>query len=780
MPAAADTDTDESILLTLKPRHEPTADEINDLLANMKKALEGALAQDFLKRMVFNHDVRHSWWPGQTDDARKWVVEGRKLQPGQAEVFPWNGCADRRPLLVDKLIREHNDFKRLALQRRTKNVGARNLSPDIEPEARAALWSQTDQYYEDVTRREWNTAAAQWSDIAEEYGHGVLYVGWTFDLQTVKREMSMEKLKRAAASAAVLLTQQARGEDADELSAEESYFIQQNAWAKLHELMTEDDQRKVFAEFLMSLDEQMPKDEAMRLAGELKDGRTAHYYAVDQVNPRPDFRALTPMVDVVYSPTVGRLAEAPCIYWAEWVYPSALRGRAKGPMPYDADWVEEVLKSPGRSLELSAVTGLDKFNWVLSCGKVRSGESSNSTDKANTACQIIHCYYRASAVGGVPAMYHTVVSHRVPGKYGFHECCENKHGKHSFIDHVREPEATLLVNSRGCGEVSASEQFTIKTHVDLLDDNASIKIKPPVAIPILGQAPNLKPGGVNRMMAAAGMGMVEKIDIGGDAKDAMTTIEVANALFDEYWARGPKADPEAKMAKRQMLVSDFLRDVEAAKELAFQVIQQYSPTELRAGFVGGLPVSLEVSDKELQGQFAIELDFDVSEMDPGIMERRMKNVGTLLQIDNENLLKREPILRALASFLLPAHFKNLVANSQQQGKEEVSDEQRIVSEILNGTQFDEAASYVVGTNHAVRKQVIERIFGVQTDQKGRITGQMAVGPEGQPSRAQSLFGEDPDIQQRVAKRLQFHAFQMTQQQNAATGKLGVEVDEEAA
>jgi hypothetical protein len=216
------------------------------------------------------------------------------------------------------------------------------------------------------------------------------------------------------------------------------------------------------------------------------------------------------------------------------------------------------------------------------------------------------------------------------------------------------------------------------------------------------------------------------------------------------------------------------------KEQAFQLVQEFCPPRIRASFFNGLATTLDVSREEIQGRVGIELDYDVGEMDPAAMETRFKGLSTVLQFDNERLINREPILKALVSSLLPAHYRLIVAESAQRGKEEASDEQDINSRILAGTLIDEASTLIPGTNHALRLQVMQRIYGLQTDKKGAVIASQPVGPNGQASRAQRTFNEDPEVQQLVLNRLRFHAFQLTQQDNAQTGKLGVEPIEDQA
>jgi hypothetical protein len=55
---------------------------------------------------------------------------------------------------------------------------------------------------------------------------------------------------------------------------------------------------------------------------------------------------------------------------------------------------------------------------------------------------------------------------------------------------------------------------------------------------------------------------------------------------------------------------------------------------------------------------------------------------------------------------------------------------------------------------------MQAIFGVQVDKKGAVIASAPKGPEGQPTRAQRLFAEDPEVQVLVMNRLRFHAIQI--------------------
>lgn len=776
----------------LNPRAQLSEDHISEMIEEIEEAITEAHGLNYFTRMELNHDTRFAWWPGQTNDGRKWKNDERtsafsRLTPGQRppEVFPWNGSSDVRVRLVEEVIRDHNTWKRLALQRRQERVGPRNLSPEKNPQAASALWAQVSSYYDDITKRDSRREGARFADIAHEYGHSLMNVGWNTELQAVKKTLTAEQLQEAIRQASVANAEAvaladwvtAGGDEAEfpGLDPEQTLLISEDADRQLIFLLEAEDNTRLVAE-LLKFDDEMPPDEAARLARSLEWGEPAEYYAVSTIHAQPSYRALTYGIDVLFPPTSANVPSMRWIVMPEWVSEVDLRGRINDPhFPYNSDAVDAVLEHPGKSFQ--NLNGLGATaQWLLSGGGVRSGIDEDDTKK--NEFQILHVYYLACAVGNVRALYHTVLHAQVKDQALYHECCEHAHGRYPFFSHQTELHAPYLLASRGYGEQSFTDQEEIKGQRDSCSNNAQIQIKPPMRVPLnlsggsSGGTADLRPG--LRIPMKQGTSSYEKIDVGGDSSDSQMVQQTTLDAFNAYWCRGSKVDPELKQAFRQVMVSEFLTDFEAIKEQAFQLVQEFSPTRIRSSFFNGLPTSLDVSREEIQGRVGIELDYDVGESIPEMQDARYKGLSTVLQFDNQNLINREPILKALVSSLLPSHFRQIVADSAVRGKEETSDEQDINSRILSGTLMDEASTLIPGTNHALRLQVMQRIYGLQTDKKGAVVASQPMGAQGQASRAQRIFSEDPDVQQLVLNRLRFHAFQLTQQENAQTGKLGVE------
>ncbi|MEQ1752006.1 MAG: hypothetical protein ABL974_21475, partial [Prosthecobacter sp.] len=712
----------------LNPRTELTAEKIAQMIQEMEDAISEAHKLDYFTRMELNHDTRFAWWPGQTNDGRKWKNDERtsafaRLMPGQRppEVFPWNGSSDVRVRLVEEVIRDHNTWKRLALQRRQERVGPRNLSPEKNPQAASALWAQVSSYYDDITKREARTEAARFADIAHEYGHSLMHVGWKTEQQAVKKTLTAEQLQEAIRQAAVANAEAvaladwitAGGDEAEfpGLDAEQALFISEDADRQLLYLLEAEDNTRLVAE-LLKFDAEMPKDEAERLARSLEWGEPAEYYAVTTLHAEPTYRALTYGLDALFPPTSSKVPSMRWIVMPEWLSEVDLNGRINDPhFPYNEAAVAAVLEHPGKSFSNLSDLG-STSQWLLSGGGVRSGIDEDDTKKHEF--QILHVYYLACAVGNVRALYHTVLHAQVKDQALYHECCEHAHGHYPFFSHQTELHAPYLLASRGYGEQSFTDQDEIKGQRDSCSNNAQIRIKPPIKVPLIlaggsqGGTADLRPG--LRIPTKSGTNSYEKIDVGGDSADSQMVQQVTLDAFNAYWCRGSKVDPELKQAYRRVMVSEFLTDYEVIKEQAFQLVQEFSPQRIRASFFNGLPTSLDVSREDIQGRVGVELDYDVGELEPATQEMRFKGLSTALQFDNERLINREPILKALVSSLLPAHYRLIVAESAQRGKEETSDEQDINSRILSGTLIDEASTLIPGTNHALRLQVMQRIY----------------------------------------------------------------------
>lgn len=787
-----------SPLVKLNPRATLSPEDIQSMIEDMKQAMRDALRMGYFERMELNHDARWNWWPGQSADGRKWPEEERgmgssvnRLKPGQApDIFPWPGASDVKVGIIDLVIEERVDMMELALQRRQERIGPRDFTSESDPQQMAVLWGQVADYYEDQARLEFRTAMAQWADTAQEYGFALLGLGWREDKEVVEKTIKVQDLMRMVAYAAHQVAHntaaaqwETEGHDPAQFPGLGLGQTQQIAGAAafhMRDLLDDPAQKSAVIGALMAYDSSMPRSEANRVAGDLKLGQPVSYFATSPFDAAPEYRVYTPFIDCIIPATTERMKNAPWGATTEYVGEAELISRIET-HGYDADWVAKVRKHPGRTFVLTDMTGMDKYNWVLGHGGVRTGLRSTPTDDttSNRIFQLIHSHYRAVALGQVRAVYHTLLHGQVTDSCGLHECCEYAHGRIPLLDMVNNIKAPFLLATRGAGERTHTDQNEVKAQRDMRVDAAAITIKPPILVPWSNgqkQTDQIRPGRVIPMRSGQGAGAMSALDLGIDTKGSLEVEMTTMDAFNEKWFRGGKMDPVMKQARQQVMVSDFLLQVREAKLMVFKLVQEFAPDDLKATFVNGLPVNLAVSRAEIQGMVSLEMDFNVGDLDMDQASDRIDSFTKLLGLDNQGLIQRAPFLRAAAALLLPGQFAAIIGNPDQQSQNEVADEQNINSQILNGTQFDQQGSYVVGTNHQLRLQTMQGIYGVTTDAQGNITNMVPNGPPGPnqqalPSRAQNVFKTDPDVNARVSNRLKFHARQITQTQvNPTVGR----------
>jgi hypothetical protein len=758
------------------------------LLTQIKEALQRANHEELWDRMQHAHDARFAIWEGHKRSCRKPTLAD--LPPGMKpeDIVPWPGAADLEVRLTDEIINEFGDLLIIAEGRAQKSIMPSMLDVTAEERmTRAEGWGAVSEYYKELAEYERGNAIAQWADIAWEYGHSVMFVGWKEEKHVEPRTISVDDLVQlvtvavvtgAEAQARALAQEQGRPVPEDPQQSMLSQAEQRNlittALQQLEDMIHDPAMRESLMAALMGYDKEMPRSEAMRVARTLKKGEPVTYHVAVPLCSMPDWRALTPGLDVFYPPETTRIQEAPFVVLPEWF--TKVQLAAKVDEGWDPEWIEEVIKSSaGR-----AVAGVDLFGergWVLSRGKVGMEMRPEQLNRPDSSYyQVLTVYYRSTAMGGVPALYKTVLHGNVKDKVGYHTCCEHAHGRYPLADYVRERKAVCLWDSRGVGELSFSEQEEIRIQTNAKADNASLLIAPPVEVPLV-------PGRSGKQLIAprvqipvkrtGGLGDgIRKIDLAGDFSGSMEVEASTMARSNRYWLRGvgPDIDPLAKQNRQQRIANDWVAAVKEAEKLGFKLIQQFTPERIRATAVNGQPIDLDLSRADIQGQFSLQLEFDVGVLDPKTVESRMKMLQQYVSaMDREGLMKTEPLLRLMTMMINPTWSKLLVNDSKKAQMEDADDITGILSDALNGIE----KPYIKGKNHAMRAQLLQQLIEMPLIQKGQPVMDETTGRP-MPNRILRIIQENPDVAELVKKRIEFETIQAQQFENAEIGRTGVQ------
>jgi hypothetical protein len=149
-------------------------------------------------------------------------------------------------------------------------------------------------------------------------------------------------------------------------------------------------------------------------------------------------------------------------------------------------------------------------------------------------------------------------------------------------------------------------------------------------------------------------------------------------------------------------------------------------------------------------------------MDTVLSKLKILNEG-LLPLDRTGSLNTHNILRAAVSALLPGWVGEIMPHAPEQVLQaEVADEDRILTALLAGQE----QPYLPGKDHKARKEVLLQ----------RLS---ATNQDGSPTKIQRTMQENADVAALVENRVKFHDFQLDQQTNANTGKLGVKAQQQA-
>jgi hypothetical protein len=753
------TEDIKSPLSQLDPREKLNPEQ---LLKDLRGALLRANEAGFYTRLLLNLNTRYCRWDNQSEDGRKWKKDERKLKPGDTpEVFPFPGASDARVRKVDEIIRERVGFTQAAYDRAEMRIGPRDLKVDEDLVEQSARWGMVANYYIEDNERELRRQARRWSDLAETYGHGVLFNGWKVTSQQDRRTISSEQLMQLVGAVAVQLARQAAEAAGRQLTPDEEGMALRGAMLQLERMIQDEGQRGALEQALMRFDPQMTPSEARRVATGLKRTGEAVYYVPTVRQAGPVTRALTPFVDVFYPPETVTLREALWIAMPEWVSDVELRERVVSD-GYDKAWVDAVIdKGAGLCFDWSTEVAMAQFDWVASGGSVGKALAASLKRTESRMWQIMHVYYRATTKSGVPALYHTVLFGAVNDQAGLHECCEHAHGQYPFVERMAQPERDCLLDCEGVGEISFTYQQEIKVQRDMRVDFASLTIQPPCFVPLnhVGGSMDFRPRKQIPIRQTGGMGKPEFVKVPGDARGSQEVEDTTAKSLDKLWFRGPEVDPEVKLTMRQNLVSDFLADLKAARKMMWENIQQFASQEVKAGVVGGVPVSLETTREQIQGATSLTMYFDVGDLDPGLVEKKAKLFKEVVApLDRKGLLPTEEVMKVVLAGVAPGWARLLQRDPNKVAEDERKDEEEILSRMLNGIQ----SPYVPGKDHQLRLQVIMEALGRTTE-------------KGQPTRVRQILETDADVQELVKRRIQFHEFQIKQYtENPDIGRLGVE------
>jgi hypothetical protein len=233
------------------------------------------------------------------------------------------------------------------------------------------------------------------------------------------------------------------------------------------------------------------------------------------------------------------------------------------------------------------------------------------------------------------------------------------------------------------------------------------------------------------------------------------TFEVENTILrsaNNYWGKSWEGvDPNKVLRKQQRLIDGWLAELREIYVQIYQLCEQYmDPNDWIA--ISGDPAAVPGQDrKSIQHNLQLCLEYDAKDLNTEYLSAKMNLIQTILVgTDAAGVIDRAGLTQYAANALDPALGKRIVQPSGQVTQKEITEEQAACAQIVSGV---EPPVYQSGQNAQLRLQVMQTT---------------AQAPD-----YMNFLRQNPLALERFQRRAQNMQFQLQQQQNAVTGKIGV-------
>tara|TARA_Y100001951_G_scaffold97962_1_gene98211 strand:- start:648 stop:2705 length:2058 start_codon:yes stop_codon:yes gene_type:complete len=660
-------------------------------------------------RMRLNWETRYNVWSGQSDDGRKW-----KSKLGRNPV-PFDGASDSRPPLVDTYVNEDVDMLMTSLS--SAQVSA--FPTESNDAEQASLVTNLLRYQIHNQIKEFNDEAELAANYMLENGVAVVGVFWDVEEQAAVADIDMESINQLAQSAENL-----------------SMFPEM--------ILSEDREDEAIALGMLVLPD-VKQSKMRKMIRELRSTGATTYPVKMTVKNRPTVVSLRLGEDFFVPLDTTELQDARRCYYKEFVTKEALYDgiESKG---YDRKWVEDVVdKTKGKTITMD--------RNALSA-------RSNSTRRevifdAKEVYEIVHCYERKLDEDDVQGIYYTCFSPHLPvnerGKetFAFSELMNYDHCQYPFVLFRREWLSRRVDDTRGYGEIGFTWQKQIKNEWDARVDRNSLATMPPLHHPPGRPPTKWGPGTLVPRVRQDDYQYADVPAYNAGSKEIEVSVR---ETCDRYFGRvtGPENQPYAMM-RQQHMVSKWLKNWQRVMEQVLALTQQFASEEFFFRVVGSSKAQmLSASRDDIQGQFDIQLNFAVANLDQQLMQRKLELLKVAVgEFDTQGVVDRAELMQVVFSFIDPVLGERLLMPTETAAQKEIDDEKNVFARLSAGVDEDVRE----GQSHEMRLQVLQQIL------------------ESSPS-AQQRYQQDEEFKSRVDKRMQQLQFQLQQKQNAVIGRLG--------
>ena len=582
--------------------------------------------------------------------------------------------------------------------------------------------SQLDQAVTAHNLMDWTVNSRMYNDLTREvellsqylwtYGWAGVHVTWQQEMGQKEQYLTMDQIMALAAQ-----------------SPEGSIL------ADLPNLIANPEADDQSAELLLAAFPNLGKRRALKATRDLRTEGECDFPVPTMVSNKPMVAALAPYDELVFPPETTDIQSARVVFRRYYMTEAQLLNKVETE-EWDAEWAQEAIKTMGRFSDYSAYT------------YAAVGLAENSILDRENLIEVVYAYQKSIDSDGIPGVFYTVFSPQVGDKWGYFDLLDYTHGQYPFVIWRSELIHRQITESRGVPEVCSTWQHEVKAQRDSIFDYTSLATLPPIEVPKT-RGGNLKIG------PAIQIPVLRRGEIGFLAPPArepgvaFQLIAAIEAQTDRYFGRPTeKVPPVITQMRQQRLINNWLHGwTEAFRQVLSLTLQYVGPAEIQRITASSTPLPQDVQD------FDVMLKFDVREMSTDLVTEKLKAISTLvLPLDTAGVIDRAKLISVALRAIDPNLASELV---MQQGP--------AAQKMFNETN-DEIALMSLGNPPQLRENDPTAPMRLQFSQQVLQSN----------PKYQAQLQQDPLFQANLQKYIENLQFSVQQQQNAITGRLGVQ------
>lgn len=690
-------------------------------IAAMTQELQHACtnASEVIEQMLVNETTEYCTWSGQQDDGRlPLVVDGREPEP-------WGGASDVRVRLADELINDRVTVMKTAARRATFALQSfKGASMEAAGKVRSYMnWLRNSRMRRNVNREQ--KLVARW---VERYGAAAMGITWHQEWAREYQTVTVAQLEQAAA-------QVPGGPAAQILGSlyEPDRDVMRAVTGLLRQMYPDLKQGDAYTQL-----------RALQRTGEMT--LPARYLRKNE----PRWKALKWWSDLFGPLNVGDVQAAPWLAHRVVLTPAQVREKK-----ISEGWGEAFCDA------VVAKAGSSCLDWVtqtmMASDDGRRRVFTSQMELMEGLCEVFYFYHTHADEDGVPCIYLTVMSPHAAvdaaGEplYGLDQPYDYEHGEYPIVSFQREFVEDQVHESRGVPELVQTQQSEAKAMRDARVNQTELLLQPPLIKPEreVGLKFAIRPRGE---IGERRNGAIRPWAVGNTAPAGEPLEHDARQDAYRYWGRNRAEEPVRAGMYEQDLADDFLEEIGECWAMTLKLAQQFEDEVRFDRVVGGNKVNIRMTREDLQGEYDFILRFNVDALDPERLEKKVNAMAPVFQsLDRAAVIDWGPMVRGLFANAFPEFADESLRSDQQATEAEVKDEQNNWSLMMAGT---EPPMHEEGQNFQARLAWLEQ----QMQQPGSV----------------KRLAQNPDSAELVQKRHEHLAFQVQQQVNAQTGRVGVQ------